>query len=36
MVLAFDAMHDEAWTERAVLGYENELERMAKLLQSAA
>ena len=34
VVLQFDAMHDETWTERKVLGYESELGRLDKLLQS--
>ena len=32
MVLTFDAMHDEHWTEMAVQGWTNELEKLAKLL----
>jgi len=32
MVLTFDAMHDEEWTKRAVMGYENELGKLAKVL----
>lgn len=32
MVLSFDAMHDEVWTQRAVMGRESELTRLEKLL----
>jgi uncharacterized protein YndB with AHSA1/START domain len=32
MVLTFDAMHDEQWTQRAVMGHQSELERLAKVL----
>ena len=32
MVLTFDAMHDEHWTNMAVMGWENELGKLAKLL----
>ena len=32
MVLAFDAMHDETWTQRAVMGRESELGKLAKAL----
>jgi uncharacterized protein YndB with AHSA1/START domain len=34
MVMRFDAMHDETWTQRAVMGWESELGRLAKLLES--
>jgi len=34
MVLTFDAMHDEEWTQRAAMGWENELGKLAKTLQS--
>jgi len=34
MVLTFDAMHDEEWTKRAVMGYENELGKLAKVLEA--
>ena len=34
MVLSFDAMHDEQWTERAVMGWENELGKLARVLGS--
>jgi uncharacterized protein YndB with AHSA1/START domain len=33
MVLTFDAMHDEHWTKMAVMGWESELDKLAKLLQ---
>jgi uncharacterized protein YndB with AHSA1/START domain len=33
MVLTFDAMHDEDWTQRAVMGWESELGKLAKLLE---
>jgi hypothetical protein len=32
MVLTFDAMHDEQWTERAVSGHEGELSKLDKIL----
>ena len=32
MVLTFDAMHDDDWTQRAKLGRESELEKLANLL----
>ena len=34
MVLTLDAMHDEIWTQRAVMGWESELGKLAKLLAS--
>jgi len=34
MVLTFDAMHDEEWTQRARMGWENELDKLAKTVQS--
>lgn len=33
MVLTFSAMHDEHWTKMAVMGWESELGRLAKLLE---
>ena len=33
MVLTLDAMHDEYWTKMAVMGWESELDRLAKLLK---
>jgi uncharacterized protein YndB with AHSA1/START domain len=32
-VLTFDAMHDEEWTQRATMGRESELGKLAKLLE---
>jgi uncharacterized protein YndB with AHSA1/START domain len=32
MVLTIDAMHDETWTSRAVMGWEGELGKLAKVL----
>jgi uncharacterized protein YndB with AHSA1/START domain len=32
MVLTFDAMHDQAWTDKAVAAWETELARLAKML----
>jgi len=32
LVLTFDAMHDDRWTQLAKLGRESELERLAKVL----
>jgi uncharacterized protein YndB with AHSA1/START domain len=32
MVLILDAMHDEHWTKMAVMGWENELDKLGKLL----
>ena len=32
MVLTLDAMHDEHWTQMAVMGWESELDKLAKLL----
>ena len=34
MVLSFDPMHDEDWTSRAVMGWENELGKLAKILDA--
>jgi hypothetical protein len=33
MLLTLDAMHDEYWTKMAVMGWENELDKLAKLLK---
>jgi uncharacterized protein YndB with AHSA1/START domain len=33
MVLTLDAMHDEQWTKLAVMGWESELAKLARLLQ---
>jgi hypothetical protein len=35
MTLAFDAMHDEEWTQRAVMGHEEELNRLGRVLTAA-
>jgi uncharacterized protein YndB with AHSA1/START domain len=32
LVLTIEAMHDEVWTERAVMGWKSELEKLAKRL----
>jgi uncharacterized protein YndB with AHSA1/START domain len=32
MVLTFDAMHSEEWTQRAVMGHESQLGRLEKLI----
>ena len=32
LVLTFDAMHDDRWTQLARLGHESELDRLAELL----
>jgi uncharacterized protein YndB with AHSA1/START domain len=32
VVVTFDAMHDDRWTQMAALGRESELERLAKVL----
>lgn len=34
MVLTLDAMHDEHWTRMAVMGWESELDKLARLLKS--
>jgi uncharacterized protein YndB with AHSA1/START domain len=34
MVLTLDAMHDETWTQRAVMGWQSELGKLAALLAS--
>jgi uncharacterized protein YndB with AHSA1/START domain len=35
LVLTLDAMHDEYWTNMAVMGWEQELGKLARLLNSA-
>jgi uncharacterized protein YndB with AHSA1/START domain len=35
LVLMIDAMHDEYWTRMATMGWESELDKLAKLLQPA-
>jgi len=32
MVLRFDAMHDDTWTERATMGWQSELGKLEKVL----
>jgi uncharacterized protein YndB with AHSA1/START domain len=34
LILRLDAMHDETWTERAKMGHEMELDKLARLLQA--
>jgi uncharacterized protein YndB with AHSA1/START domain len=34
MTLAFDAMHDEEWTQRSVMGHEGELGRLERVLSA--
>ena len=34
MLLTIDAMHDEHWTKMAVMGWESELGKLAKVLQA--
>lgn len=36
MILTIDAMHDERWTQLAVMGWESELGKLAKLIASRA
>lgn len=36
MVLTFDAMHDDVWTQRSIQGHESELGRLAKALEAKA
>lgn len=36
MVLRFDAMHDDTWTERATMGWQSELGKLDKVLAHAA
>jgi uncharacterized protein YndB with AHSA1/START domain len=35
LVMTFDEMHDEEWTNRATMGWKNELEKLAKALEAA-
>ena len=35
MVLTMDAMHDDYWTKMATMGWENEFDRLGRLLQKA-
>ena len=32
MALTLEAMHDQEWTDRALMGWENELDKLARLL----
>jgi len=32
VVMTVDQMHDEVWTQRLVMGRENELDNLAKLI----
>jgi hypothetical protein len=32
MILSFDAMHSDEWTERAVMGWNNELGKLDALI----
>jgi uncharacterized protein YndB with AHSA1/START domain len=34
LILTIEAMHDEVWTERAVMGWKSELEKLAKKLSA--
>ncbi len=34
MVLTFDAMHDETWTQRATMGHESQLAKLDAVLAS--
>jgi len=34
MVLTFDAMHDEEWTQRAVMGHESQLGKLEKAIDN--
>lgn len=34
MVLTFDPMHDEQWTQRAVMGHESQLGKLERVLQA--
>jgi uncharacterized protein YndB with AHSA1/START domain len=34
MVLTFDPMHDEEWTERAVMGHESQLGKLEKVIRN--
>lgn len=36
LVLTFDAMHDETWTERAAMGWDNELGKLVHQLAARA
>lgn len=34
LVLTFDAMHDEEWTQRAAMGWESELGKLANVIET--
>jgi hypothetical protein len=36
LVVTIDRMHDQHWTNMAVMGWESELAKLAKVLQSVA
>lgn len=36
MVLTFEAMHDETWTQRAAMGWESELGRLERVIAARA
>lgn len=36
MILSFDAMHDEQWTQRALMGWESEFGKLARALAARA
>lgn len=36
MVLTLDAMHDEMWTQRALMGWRSQFDKLAQALQSRA
>jgi uncharacterized protein YndB with AHSA1/START domain len=36
MVMVLDAMHDEPWTKMAVMGWESQLAKLARLLKSGS
>jgi len=33
LLLSLDAMHDEHWTKMAVMGWENELDKLGRVLK---
>ncbi|HET6332060.1 MAG TPA: SRPBCC domain-containing protein [Polyangiales bacterium] len=35
MILSFDAMHEQLWTDRAVAGWESELGKLGKVIERA-
>jgi uncharacterized protein YndB with AHSA1/START domain len=36
MVLTLDAMHDQTWTERSVMGWESQLGKLVRMLENRA